>query len=202
MLSDNHLQLNGNILAEKRIGPPDRRNTVTDKNIMDGERRVGLPDRRVVTDGRIVHVVTGSGEYRGTVNLHSASEKVDRVSDFFIKSDISFLTLYDTTLMGQTGRVNFISIQDIALVIPQDDIFPKKPELRLDADISIKMKSGLGQIKGKINLLGENRPVDRISDLLNYPGKRWLIVYMASYNGKLINAAVINLDFISCVEDM
>jgi len=199
MSTDRESSTTKNDLQERRNGLLDRR--IKNKNKENPDRRAGPPDRRIETVDRDINVITGSGEYKGTINLYSAPVGVDRVSDFFIKSDISFLTLYKTVLIGQPGKVIFINMNDIALVIPLDDIFPRRHELRKDIDVTVKLKSGLGQIKGKINLLSESRQVDRISDLLNYPGKRWLVVYLASFRGKAINAAVINMNFISGIED-
>ena len=48
--------------------------------------------------------------------------------------------------------------------------------------------------------MGENRRVDRVSELLNYPGKKWLIVYNAKFKGRSTNVALVNLEFISSAE--
>lgn len=189
-----------NILFERREGPADRRILFLEEEDIERERRTGLPDRRIATDDRVVQIVTEGSEYKGTINLNSAPEKIDRVSDYFIKNKNAFLTLYNTVKMGQTGKVILINIKDIVLVTPLDDIFPSKPELRRDADVVVKLKSGVGQIRGKINLLSDTRKVDRISDFLNSPDRRWLVVYMASFRGKPISAAMINMDHISSVE--
>lgn len=200
-MSDNLQFLsNENELNERRIGLPERRITMPDGRENKVEQRVGLPDRRVDTNDKIVTIITGSGECKGTINLNSAPLKVDRVSDFFIKSDIAFLTLYDTVLMGQAGKAALLNIKDIAVIIPHDNISPRRPELRQDLDVKVRLKLGIGQINGKINLMGETQQVDRVSDLLNYPGKRWLVVYEACFRGKSLLTTIINLDFISSVE--
>ncbi len=186
--------------AERRTGPVNRRIGMADSRGEKIEQRVGMPERRVTTKDAEIAVVTSSGEYTGTINLNSAPERIERTSDFFTKGNQSFITLYNAIRMGQSGKVIFINIKDIAVVLPKDDIFPDRPELRKDASITIKLKYGLGTIKGKVNLMGESRQVDRISDLLNYPGKKWLVVYNAEYRARFTNAALINLEFISSVE--
>lgn len=185
---------------ERRCGPVDRRTGIPEGREKGVERRVGLPDRRLATNDMDVTVITGSGEYTGTINLDSAHERMERTSDFLIKSNLVFITLYNTIRMGQPGKVVFINIRDIAVVLPKDTIFPEKPELREDAPITVKLRFGLGKIEGKVNLMGESRRVDRVSDLLNYPGKKWLVVYNANYRGRHINVAMINLEFISHTE--
>lgn len=185
---------------ENRIGPVERRTGMSNVRAEKAEQRVGLPDRRVATNDMEIEVVTGSGEYTGTINLNSAPERIERTSDFFIKGDPAFITLYNAIQMGKPGNVIFINNKDMAVVLPKDDIFPSRPELREDTPITIKMKYGLGIIKGMVNLMGESRRVDRVSDLLNYPGKKWLIVYNAEYKGKSPNVALISLDFISSAE--
>lgn len=157
--------------------------------------------KRVATKDKPVVVVTTSGDYQGNINLNLSNVQINRVSDLFVKSDISFLPLYDATVKGLKGKEILINTKDIAVVIPNDNIFPPSPELRKDAMVSIKLKYDLGQLAGKVNLWGETRQVDRISDLLNFPGKKWLILYEASYKGKSLRAAVINLEFISTVND-
>ena len=67
--------------------------------------------------------------------------------------------------------------------------------------MSVNLKYGLGHLVGKMNLWGETQEMDRISDLLNFPGKKWLLLYEASYKGKNLQTAIINLEFISTVED-
>lgn len=186
-------------LHERRIGPLDRR--IKKRNKKYPERRLGLSDRRIETVDRQILVITGSGEYKGRINLNSAPVRVEHVSNFLIKSDLSFLTLYNTTKNGKLGGVIFINIQDIAVVIPTEDFSPPTPELRKDVDVSVKLKAGYGQINGKIDLLSETREVDRVSGLLNYPEKKWLVVHMAKFGGRELNIAIINMDFISCVTD-
>ena len=41
--------------------------------------------------------------------------------------------------------------------------------------------------------------VDRVSDLLNYPSKKWLVLYDVNYRGKSLPLALVNMDFISYV---
>ena len=155
----------------------------------------------MATVDKFVTIVTSSGDYQGTINLNLSQLPVDRVSDLFVKSDINFLPLYDTVVKGQNGKEILVNVQDIAAVIPHDKIIPPSPELRQDVQITVKLKFGLGQLRGKVNLLGETQQLDRISDLLNFPGKRWLILYETNYKANPIQAAILNLDFISTIED-
>ena len=192
---------NGNgTYVEKRTGPVNRRIGMPDTRVEKIEQRVGLPERRLTTEDMEIALVTGSGEYNGTINLNAAPERIDRTSDFFTKGNSAFITLYNAIRMGQTGKVIFINVKDIAVALPKDGIFPNRPELRKDAPITVKLKYGLGTIKGKVNLLGERRELDRVSDLLNYPGKKWLVVYNAEYRARSTSVALINLEFISSVE--
>ena len=193
--------------SETEVEFKDRRSASRDRRhgrLVDGkkiyiEHRKGMRDRRMPTDDRDITVVTSTGEYKGTINLNSAPVKVERVSDFFIKSDFSFLLLYNTTLFGKPGKTVFLNLNDIAVVIQPDDALPKRSELRHDAIVSVKLRYGLGQINGKVNLRGETMPVDRVSDLLNYSRKRWLVVYEATFKGMTMLFTIINMDFISIV---
>lgn len=157
--------------------------------------------KRVATVDRPVTVVTTSGDYKGNINLNLANVHVNRVSDLFIKTDIAFLPLYHATIMGNQEKEILINVKDIGVVIPHDEIIAPSPALRKDAYIIVKLKYGLGQLNGKVNLWGETQQVDRISDLLNFPGKKWLTLYDVSFKGKQIQAAIVNLQFISYVED-
>jgi hypothetical protein len=156
-------------------------------------------NKKTPTDDRFVTIVTVGGEYKGMINLNSAPVKVDRVSDYLTKGNLSFLPLYNAIVMGAHGETIFLNISEIAAVIQPDNIIPKRTELRQDAEVTIKLKDSLGQITGKVNMIGEVRPVDRVSDLLNYPGKRWLVVYEASYKGMDMLSTIINMNFISTV---
>lgn len=165
------------------------------------DQQTGNIDKKVATNDRPVTIVTTSGEYQGNINLNLSNVQINRVSDLFVKSDIAFLPLYNATVMGLEEKEVLINIKDIAVVIPNDDLFPPSPELRRDAMVSIKLKHDLGHLTGKVNLWGETQQLDRISDLLNFPGKRWLILYEAIYKGKNLRAVIINLEFISTAED-
>ena len=184
---------------DRRNGSTDRRIGVPDRKKINIEHRKGLSDRRMPTNDRDITVVTSGGEYKGTINLNSAPVMVERVSDFFAKSDISFLSLYNTTFMGKSGKTVFLNVNDIAVVIQPDNAVSKRSELRHDAIVTVRLRHGLGQINGKVNLMGETKPVDRDSDLLNYPGKRWLVVFEASFKGMSMLSTIINMDFISMV---
>ncbi len=157
--------------------------------------------KKVATVDKPVTIVTTSGDYQGSINLNLANVHVNRVSDLFVKTDIAFLPLYNAIVMGQRGKEVLINIKDVAVVIPHDEISAPSPALRKDAAVTVKLKYGLGQLTGNVNLWGETQQVDRISDLLNFPDKKWLILYEVSYKGKLMPAAIINLQFISLVED-
>lgn len=172
-----------------------------DTTLADIDRHTGDMNKKVATNDKHVTIVTTSGEYQGNINLNFSSVQVNRVSDLFVKSDIAFLPLYNAIVKGVKGKEVLINIRDVAVVIPNDNISPPSPELRKDAVVSIKLKYDLGQLVGKVNLWGETQQLDRISDLLNFPGKKWLILYDASYKGKNLRAAVINLEFISTVDD-
>ncbi len=158
-------------------------------------------DKKLSTIDKQVTIVSTSGDYHGNINLNLANVQVNRVSDLFIKSDIAFLPLYHANIMGQQGREVLINVKDIAVVIPHDQITSSSPELRKDAAVTVKLKYGLGNLSGNVNLLGETQQVDRISDLLNFPGKKWLILYDVSYKEQTMPVAIINLEFISLVED-
>lgn len=199
-MNNNHNLADENSLNERRNGLPTRRVGMPDSRDDGAERRQGLVDRRTATNDKNITIITCSGEYKGTINLNAAPLQVDRISDFFIKSDISFVTLYNSTVQGQKGKVTLVNIQDIAVIIPHDNLIPRVPELRQDVDVNIRMKFGIGQINGNINLMSETRPVDRVSDLLNYPGKKWIVLYEASFRGRSLGAVIINLDYISAVE--
>lgn len=187
-------------IDERRTGAPTRRIGLPDTRIAAVENRQGPQDRRLDTNDKHITIITTSGEYKGTINLNAARIMVDRVSDFFIKSDFRFVTLYNTVLIGKAGKVAMVNIKDIAMVIPHEQVACCSVELRQDADVIIKLNSGLGQIIGKVNLAGEIQQTDRVSDLLNIPGKQWLLVYDASFKGKPVQAALVNMDFISIVE--
>jgi hypothetical protein len=165
------------------------------------DRQTGDTNKKVATNNKPVIIVTTSGDYQGDINLNFSSVQINRVSDLFVKSNISFLPLYNAAIKGLKGKEVLINIRDIAVVIPNDTIFPPSPELRKDAMVSIRLKYDLGQLMGKVNLWGETQQLDRISDLLNFPGKKWLILYEASFRGKSLRAAIINLEFISTVDD-
>jgi hypothetical protein len=158
-------------------------------------------EKKTATNDRSVDIVTTSGEYSGNINLNLASVQINRVSDLFVKSDISFLPIYNAVINGKQGREVIVNIKDIAVVIPKDGLAPPTPELRKDVAVSVKLKFDLGRLTGKVNLWGETQQSDRISDLLNFPGKKWLVLYDASYHGRNLSAAVVNIDFISTVED-
>lgn len=165
------------------------------------ERQTDEVGKKVATNDKPVTIVTTSGEYQGNINLNFSNVQINRVSDLFVKSDIAFLPLYNATVKGLKDKEVLINTKDIAVVIPSDSISSPSPELRKDAMVSVKLKYDLGRLEGKVNLWGETQPLDRISDLLNFPGKKWLILYEASYNGENLRAAVINLEFISTVDD-
>ncbi|MBW2368694.1 MAG: hypothetical protein JRH15_12500 [Deltaproteobacteria bacterium] len=200
MIGDTHMSSNENEPKERRLGPPDRRIGTPDARVDNDEHRIGLSNRRMATYDKNITIVTGHGEYKGTINLNSASVRVDSVGDYFTKSDIAFITAYNAILAGQPGKVALVNIKDAAMIIPHEDMPLPALEVRHDVNVMVKLRFGIGQIAGKTNLLGETRPVDRISDLLNYPGKKWLIVYETSFRGRSIPAAIINFDFISSVE--
>ncbi|MDX9786553.1 MAG: hypothetical protein RBT11_07245 [Desulfobacterales bacterium] len=197
---EEEFRFNQNPPDERRTGPINRRIGKPDTRENGIENRRGMPDRRTVTNDKNISIITGSGEYKGTINLNSARVMVDRVSDFFIKSEIRFVTLYNTVFIGIPGKVVMVSVKDIAMVIPHEQFVHFNPELRQDTPVTIKLKSSIGQITGKINLWGEAQQTDRVSDLLNLPGKQWLLVYDADFRGRPIQAAIINMDFISIVE--
>lgn len=172
-----------------------------DANTSEIDQNADVSDKKMVTVDRPVTIVTTSGDYAGNVNLNLSSVQINRVSDLFVKSDIAFLPMYNTTVKGEKGREIIVNIKDIAVVIPKDTLSSPTPELRKDATVTVKLKYDLGQLMGKVNLLGDTQQSDRISDLLNSPGKKWLILYEASYKENNIPAAIINIDFISMVED-
>ncbi len=173
---------------------------MSDNRNTDKTQGVSFSDKKTPTDDKLITVITISGEYKGMINLNSAPVKVNRVSDFLAKTDLSFLPLYNTTVMGVTGETIFLNFADIAAVVQPDDIDSKRSELRRDAKVIIRLKNNLGQINGKVNIHGESKPVDRVSDLLNYPEKKWLVVYEASFKGKTMLSTIINMDFISMVK--
>ena len=140
-----------------------------------------VSDKKMATVDRQVNIVTTSGDYSGNINLNLASVQINRVSDLFVKSEITFLPLYNATVKGEKGREIIINTRDIAVVIPKDTLSAATPELRKDANLKVKLKFDLGKLVGKVNLWGDTQQSDRISDLLNFPGKKWLILYEASY---------------------
>lgn len=172
-----------------------------DTTIDEMDRRAGDSGKKVATEDRPVVIVTTSGDYLGNINLNFSSVQINRVSDLFVKGDMSFLPLYDAIVKGHEGKEVLINIRDVAVVIPKDKITKPSPELRKDTPVTVKLKYDLGALTGNVNLWGETSQVDRISDLLNFPGKKWLILYDANYKGKKIGAAIVNLEFISIVED-
>ena len=157
--------------------------------------------KKLATVDRPVTIVTTSGDYQGSINLNLANVQVNRVSDLFVKTDIAFLPLYNAVVMGQENKEVLINVNDIAVVIPHDQIIAPSPALRRDAAVSVKLKFGLGQLNGNANLWGETQQVDRISDLLNFPDKKWLTLYEVEFKGEKMPAAIINLKYISIVED-
>jgi hypothetical protein len=169
---------------------------------MDGtDHTDGVSEKKMVTVDRPVVIITTSGDYSGDINLNLSNVQIDRISDLFVKSDIAFLPLYNATVKGKPGREIIVNTKDIAVVIPKDTLAHPSPELRKDADVSVKLKHDLGQLMGKVNLWGGVQQSDRISDLLNFPGKKWLVLYDVSYKGNTLPAAIINIEFISMVED-
>lgn len=172
-----------------------------DTNTSETDQITGASDKKMATVDRPVTIVTTSGDYRGNINLNLSSVQINRVSDLFVKSNIAFLPIYNATVKGEKDRMVIVNVKDIAVVIPKDALSPATPELRKDVQVTVKLKFDLGQLMGKANLWGDTQQSDRISDLLNTPGKKWLILYDASYKGKNIEAAIINIDFISMVED-
>ena len=88
------------------------------------DRLTGDKGKKVVTNDRPVTIVTTSGDYQGNINLNFSSVQINRVSDLFVKSNISFLPLYNATVKGRKGKEVLINIRDIAVVIPHDSIFP------------------------------------------------------------------------------
>ena len=198
-MGDNHFS-SQNELDDRRTGPANRRIGLPDNRENREENRKGPAERRLETNDKDISIITTSGEYKGTINLNAARTMVERVSDFFIKSEFQFVTLYNTVLIGKPDKVALVNIKDIAMIIPHEQFTRCNIELRQDAEVTIKLKSGLGQLTGKVNLAGETQQIDRVSDLLNSQGKRWLLVYDANFKGKPIQAAVVNMDFISIVE--
>jgi hypothetical protein len=172
-----------------------------DTGINGTDQTIGVSDKKMTTVDRPVSIVTTSGDYAGNINLNLSNVQINRVSDLFVKSDISFLPLYNATVRGEKGREIIVNIKDIAVVIPQDKLPAPIQELRKDLHVTVKLKYDLGQLVGKVNLWGDTRQSDRISDLLNTPDKKWLILYDASYKGNNIPTAIINIEFISIVED-
>jgi hypothetical protein len=179
--------------SDRRIGLPDNRN---DKE----ERRLGPPDRRIATVDKIITVITSNGDYRGTINLYSGPQMADSVGDFFMKSNLAFLPLYNATVKGLTGKVTLLNFNDIAVVISQDEVSSAKTHRRREVDVSIRLNSNLGYINGKVDLCCGTREVYRVSDLLNYSRRRWLTVYDATMRGKTLDCVVVNYDYISSVE--
>ena len=165
------------------------------------DQALDVSDKKMATVDRTVVIITTSGEYSGKINLNLSSVQINRVSDLFTKSDIAFLPIYDATVKGNTGKEIIVNTRDIAVVIPKDILSPPTPELRKDAGVTVKLRYDLGQLAGKVNLWGDIQESDRISDLLNFPGKKWLVLYDVSYKGKKLPAAIINIKFISTVED-
>lgn len=174
---------------------------MSDTTSSDISQKVKVSEKKMATIDRPVVIVTTSGDYSGNINLNFSSVQINRTSDLFLKSDIAFLPIYDAAINGKEGREIMINTRDIAVVIPKDTLAPPTPELRKDTDITIKLKYDLGQMVGKVNLWGDTRQSDRISDFLNFPGKKWLILYDVTYKGKILQAAIVNLEFISTVED-
>jgi hypothetical protein len=172
-----------------------------DTGASETDQASGVSDKKMATVDRPVQIITSSGDYTGNINLNLSSVEINRVSDLFVKGDISFLPIYNATGGGKKDREIIVNTRDIAVVIPQDKLPSPMPELRKSLDISVKLKYDLGHLVGKVNLLGDSQQSDRISDLLNTRGKKWLILYDASYKGKDIPAAIINIEFISIVED-
>jgi hypothetical protein len=165
------------------------------------KQSIGVSEKKMETVDRPVYIVTSSGDYTGNINLNLSSVQINRVSDLFVKGAVSFLPIYNATVNGKKGREVIVNTKDIAIVIPQDTLPPPIPELRKSLSVSVKLKYDLGHLVGKVNLLGDSQQSDRLSDLLNTNGKKWLILYDASYKGKNIPAAIINIEFISIVED-
>ena len=157
--------------------------------------------KKMVTVDRPVTIITTSGDYSGDINLNLSSVEINRTSDLFTKSDIAFLPLYNATVKGKTDREIIVNSRDIAVVIPKDPLPPHAPELRKDAAVTVKLKYDLGQLVGKVNLWGDVQQSDRVSDLLNFPGKKWLVLYDLIYKGRNLPVAIINIEFISMVED-
>jgi hypothetical protein len=172
-----------------------------DTEISESYQNIGVSEKKMATVDRPVNIVTTSGGYEGNINLNLSNVQINRVSDLFVKSDIAFLPIYNATVDGEKGREIIVNIKDIAVVIPKDKLPHPMPELRKGLNVTVKLKYDLGKLVGKVNLWGGTQQSDRISDLLNTPGKKWLILYDASYKGKNIPAAIVNIAFISVVED-
>jgi hypothetical protein len=173
---------------------PDTNISEIDKNTDESLKKMFTVDKQVV-------LVTTSGDYTGNINLNLSNVQINRISDLFLKSDIAFLPLYNATVKGEKDKEIIVNIKDIAVVIPKDVLPNPIPELRKDAQVTVKLKFDLGQLSGKVNLMGDSRISDRISDLLNFPGKRWLILYDVTFKGEVLPAVIVNIEFISTVED-
>jgi hypothetical protein len=57
---------------------------------------------------------------KGKINLHHDEMMIQRVSDIFTKIPDPFITVFDATVEGKTGRVCIVNKRNIIWVSPED----------------------------------------------------------------------------------
>jgi len=73
------------------------------------------------TNSQMVRIKTSDGStFRGKINLNSETEKMDRISDFFLKGKNPFITIYDVAAHGNSNLF-IINKKHIIWVTPDDD---------------------------------------------------------------------------------
>jgi small nuclear ribonucleoprotein (snRNP)-like protein len=68
----------------------------------------------------IIKLVDGS-TVKGKINLHYDEIMIQRVSEIFTKVSDPFVTVFEATVEGKTGKVVIINKRNIAWVMPEGD---------------------------------------------------------------------------------
>ena len=78
--------------------------------------------KKFETRSQYVRIKTSDGTtFRGTLNLNSETESMDRLSDFFVKGKNPFITLYDVTAHG-SSEVFIINKAHIIWLAPDEEL--------------------------------------------------------------------------------
>lgn len=68
----------------------------------------------------IIKLVDGS-TVKGKINLHYDEFMIQRVSEIFTKIPDPFITVFEATVEGETGKVVIVNKRFISWVMPEED---------------------------------------------------------------------------------